>query len=420
MDIDEATITAMAALGWATFGSFGFACSYVPGQQDDATFKADVLVPLFGIGVNSPMAAPMRRLYFEAYTVAAMEMRARNSRSSTDPPRTMPQPEREHRFQALRALLPGMMCTGVHEPSDSLVDKMAQMLEQGRLVYVPWQERASKDQERENVRTDRFWKPDASGHMKETVVPCAVNADTSTDLKLIQALVRRGMAFHMAHLMKFDTHEKLKNLLMGELAREPPSPEYSWVSVAQLVRADKEVFRLLNEACRAGLTPDPAGVRPLDACMNRILDATSVRVMLLHLPATGVKRAVAGDDTAKSQAVDRADGHKEGEGKSAMAKKRARKAAAKAAGAGHQVAAATQRKPERAKGSGKNDRVTFTPMPLALRGLNAKTPDGSSICFAYNLPSGCRASQPCPKGKHVCAKCGAAHSFQACTAAGGA
>ena len=405
LGLDDATIGDMATRGWNSFGSFGFSCSYVPGQQDDSSFKADVLAPLFGAD-GSPMVPNVRRLYFEAYTVAAMEMRTSLNRTAADPPRTMPQPEREQRFQALRATLPGMACTGVHEPADSLVDRMAQMLERGRLLYIAWQDCPSKDQEGANVKVDRFWKPDSAGHLKETIVPLAVNADTSTDLKLMQALTRRGMAFHMAHLMNFATHEKLKHLLMEELAREPPSNEWAWVSVTQLARADREIFRLLGEACRSGLGPNASGVRPLDACMDRVLDTTSVRVMLLHMPAAGSKRTVTDTSAVRSSA-----GSETGTGKSAQAKKRARKAAAKIAAPPPPPQHAAKR-PQGAKAASKGG-SNFVPMPAALRGLNAKTPDGSSICFAYNLPGGCNTSS-CQKGKHVCAKCFGPHSFQDC------
>ena len=414
LGIDDAILDAMKNLGWNTIGSFGFACAYIPGQGDDTVFKADVLVPVLG-AANHESASLLRRFYFECYSMSAAEMRSRLERTSSDPPKTMPQPEREARFREMARSLPGTDGTGVHEPAHAVVDKMIQMLEQGQLKYISWTECPSRQDEMVSVKVERFWKPDASGHMKEVVAPLAVNADVSTDLKLMQALVRRGMAFHMSHLMDFLVHEKLRKLLMTELAREPPSPEYGWLTMAQIDRADKEVFRQLGEFCRDGLAPDAFGNRPLELNLQRCLDSTQVRVMLMHLPSTGAKRPAA-VLTAHAAGV-------AGDGQSTKAKKRARKKEAQRL-KGEKPPVTTQERPvKQQKGAGKaagkqkSSADTFVPMPAALRGMHSRTAAGDNICFGYNLPGGCTAAQPCTKGKHVCAKCLGTHPATQCTAA---
>ena len=132
LGLDDTALGNMEKLGWTTLGSFGFACSYVPGQADDAIFKADIVVPVLTDAAH-PMSAILRRLYFESYSMAASEMRGRLERTSSDPPRVIPQPEREQRFQALVRSLPGMSFKGIMEPAHAIADKMTQMLEQGQL-----------------------------------------------------------------------------------------------------------------------------------------------------------------------------------------------------------------------------------------------------------------------------------------------
>ena len=409
LGLDDAVLVAMANLGWHTVGSYAFACSYVPGQGDDSLFKTDVLLPVLG-SLNHPMASVLRRFYFECYTMAASEMRSRLERTSNDPPRTMPQPEREQRFQKISRSIPGLQCTGVHEPAHAITDKMTQMLEQNQLRYISWTECPTRHDELMAVKTDRFWRPDSAGNMKEVVVAPSVNTDTSTDLRLMQALIRRGLAFDMSHLMKFETHELLRHLLMGELAREPPSHEYAWVTMAQLDRADREIFKQLAESCRGGLSPDSAGHRPLDIHMQKCLDSTAVRVMLMHLPAThGVNKrvlAIQGGGNVGETTL------------SARAKKKAKKAAAKVAVVPTAVAQGKSAGKGGAKGVGKSRSSTdgFVPMPVALRGMHPRTAAGENICFAFNLTGGCAAGGACPKGKHVCCKCLAAgHAAAACT-----
>ena len=63
----------MYALGWDTLGNFAFSCSYVPGSPDDASFISGVVVPI--LGDDHTKAAALRRLFFEAYTIAAADLK---------------------------------------------------------------------------------------------------------------------------------------------------------------------------------------------------------------------------------------------------------------------------------------------------------------------------------------------------------
>ncbi len=59
--------------GWNTLGNFAFAIPPVA-QADDALFQAKVLRPLLGEG-DDPREASVRRLHFEAHTVAVADVR---------------------------------------------------------------------------------------------------------------------------------------------------------------------------------------------------------------------------------------------------------------------------------------------------------------------------------------------------------
>lgn len=60
--------------GWSTFGQFAFSSSYMPGQADDAPFFKGVVAKL-NVDADDVRVSGLRRLFFEAYTVAASEMR---------------------------------------------------------------------------------------------------------------------------------------------------------------------------------------------------------------------------------------------------------------------------------------------------------------------------------------------------------
>ncbi len=59
--------------GWNTLGNFAFAIPPVA-QADDALFQAKVLQPLLG-AVDDPRESSVRRLHFEAHTVAVADVR---------------------------------------------------------------------------------------------------------------------------------------------------------------------------------------------------------------------------------------------------------------------------------------------------------------------------------------------------------
>ncbi len=65
-------------------------------------------------------------------------------------------------------------------------------------------------------------------------------------------------------------------------------------------------------------------------------------------------------------------------------------------------------------------------VPQELQDCHQQTTKGKSICWAYNLVSGCKAKAggnppACSRGAHVCAFCRrVGHSFQQCRSANGA
>ncbi len=69
----EGLSEAMHARGWKTMASFAF--SVPPSQQpDDAQFRNDVILRLVA-DLDDPRVPAIRRLHFEAYTIAVVEMR---------------------------------------------------------------------------------------------------------------------------------------------------------------------------------------------------------------------------------------------------------------------------------------------------------------------------------------------------------
>jgi len=239
---------AFEAYGWVTFGSFAFATT--PGASD-AVLTEGVLKKLT---VDEALWPSIRRLHFEAYTITMGDLKGRaNQTESESVSRTMPPPEKADRFGALKKAYPSIVFDEMMEPSDSLVDKFHTMQDKGVLKYLPWNEYGRRDMELEGVQQDICFKPDKNGHLKAAMEPAAApDADIGSVYKLEKAFYRRGAAMHMATLMTFSVHEELMKYYLREHGRDP-LPGYAPISLEQIQRTDREIFRRMAEETRSGL-----------------------------------------------------------------------------------------------------------------------------------------------------------------------
>jgi hypothetical protein len=389
--VPDAVLASMLTRGWDTLGAYAFSCTYIPGSSDDTALVQNVLVPLLQ-RQDHPAAPSLRRLFYESFTMVAADLKHRAERTDTEAPRKLPHPERFARFQRITRKLSNFRIEGPLEPANSLVDLATTMVEEGVLKYVGWEVCISRDQEVLSVKRERSWKPDASGHMVEFAESKLPGADLASDLKLNQALFRRGVAFEMGQLMTYEAHDKIVRLFFHELQREPP-PGYKPVSYAQLHRADVEVFRRMAEATRSGLEPDNRGEYPTDKCIDRILGEAGV-LMLLQ-PLMGKPDPVTPDKSGK-KAVDDDDDKEKGKKQKKKKSKKDREG-----------------KKEVDKADPRGKRV----LPKGLKG-SSKNDKGVPYCFGYNTEGrGCdkaKDGEKCERGVHSCMVCGGNHPLYKC------
>ena len=396
MGLPSADLDIMQAKGWTTYATFAFASSYIPGQGDDAQFRTDVVEAVTG-SPSHPKAAVLRRLYFESYTLTAADLKARVERTGDEPPRKIPAPERAARFRALAAKLPGLDLTSRAEPSNHLVDMFNQMLEEGQLKYVGWDESSSRMDELQGLKRSREWRPDGAGHLREITSEVGPKADVSSDLKVSQALARRGVAMELANLMEVQNHELIAKLLLKEYQREPPSG-FQRVSLDQLQRADREIWSFMADRARDGLVTDSMGARPLDRLVRLAVVDPTVLMLLLPLAGSSLKRPA---DTAKASTDELGQ-------PLPKAPKKTPKGKGKGKGKDH----------SRGPGNGQKKERTAGHLPGGLKG-SPFTKDGEPICFNYNLQRcSVTTTGSCPKGKHECTLCHGAHPFRLCPGKG--
>ena len=142
MGLVEDEINRIAARGWHTMGRFAFCVAYTPGQADEANLVRLGAV-VTGTGAADPPEDRMplvRRLYFEAYTLAAADLRSKVDRRDDDAPRRLALPERTQRNSQQAVRLNGIDLVGDLEVSHALIDAVVQMHGDNQLRYLRWEE----------------------------------------------------------------------------------------------------------------------------------------------------------------------------------------------------------------------------------------------------------------------------------------
>ena len=375
--------------GWTSFSALAFATDFVPGTSAPGIFVDEIVKPLVGeLQADVDKWKPLlKRLFVEAYTMAAHDIQTRTEGTDPDEPRRMPNAEREHRLAVLQARLPGLQPQGELQPSFHLIDLCSAMFESGQVSYIPWEKCSKRDAESNGTKIEKIWKPDAEGRIRETTTVLPPKTDAGTDLLLRYALQRRGLALEIACVCDYHTHELWVQILMDALLESPP-PGYAKLSMNQLRMADEKVWQLVGRMCRAGLRWGPGESPPFDAALKKVIYDPSVRLLLMPLPPLSSTSSSSGNPPPPS-----------GDGLSRTQRKKLAK---------QRAVAKTPPPPAKlakANGKGKDRPVSND---QAMSGKCRNTTAGDPICFNYNI-RGCPNAQPgakCPRGWHLCAEQG--------------
>ena len=278
------------------------------------------------------------------------------------------------------------------------------MFESGNVTYIPWEKCTKRDSEilsRDDAKLDRAWKPDAQGCIREVSAAITPKLEVGSDLLLRYALQRRGLALEIAGVCDFHTHELWVQVLMDALMNQAP-PGYAKINWNQMRNADKELWKVIARACRAGLRWSTGETPPFDKALKVAIFDPSVRLLLMPLPALpsapasgSSSSAVAGLPANANQRTKLSRGQKR--------QLRLLQQSAQVPVQQQQSNGPTAPPPAKVqKGAGKGGNMS------QLEGKCKRTTAGEPICFNFNL-RGCPNAQPgarCPRGWHLCAEPG--------------
>ena len=277
----EGLIESMKDNGVNTFSKLAYICSSNPTSGDDSKLK-EALEALIGRVLTPVEMISIRQLWFESYTFAMTELEERVKKTPSDTPKALPMAERLVRIEKQKNKLTGLIFDQFTEPAHSLTDKAHAMVEDGVLTYLSPE--ISRHDEIQNQKSEHQVTFDGQGNLKISKKASELSCDTSGELRIRQALTRRSLAMDQAGLCTFSKMEKWHTTMMHATMRTPPSG-HKYVTMQQVLSADKELWGLMSQETRGQLKVAAGQDPPLDVHMATLSQSPQVLCFMTPLPA---------------------------------------------------------------------------------------------------------------------------------------
>ena len=385
MKVSDRGKAALVNAGFETLGQLAFGVGQ-PGmpvpEQEFQRFATNI----FGAMANMRDIASLKRLLFESQTMTLAQLREQISNPEAALSRKIPPIEREAKMRQLKARLPGVVIEKQMEPSHSLLNLVGQMWENRQLQYLPIEKLTSREHEVLFSKTSKQLSIDSDKLLvkEEAKVP---DQSSTTELQVLEALRRRGIALAFCDMMSWEAHERYLQTLFGHLRTEAPDG-YVKPSLQQVLKADREVFLvLIRKDINVRRRPDD--ILSLDTEIMVALQSYEVGFHLMPLPKQKTQEAKTNPTSYGPQP--RNTGWYDN------------KSAPYSKGGG------------KGKQKGKNKKMSnILPRELRNKGCVGVDEHNRRMCFNFNLGK-CQEvanGAECSKGWHLCMKkgCHAPHS----------
>ena len=383
---DESLKNGLRAAGVETFAQMAFAIGTpqtAPTAADMDRFAGNI----FGANPTIGQTSTLRMLHFESSTLVVAHFKSQVASDSSEPQtKKLPVAEKQARLAEQKTRLTGFLIEGETQPSHSLIDLCATIAESNSIQWIAPSRCTKRDTEVQHLGKDKTGVVAVENSLlklnqQQTTPP----AECQSSIQLLYCLQRRGLAFDQIGLIGWDHHEKYTQYIMNAIQQEPP-PGYGRVTVAQAIQADKALFTIMAREVTGSLKKkDADNLMPMSAALKRLM--YDQRFMLHLLPVMTKQDNKAHSSTTPTRTTSRPEPTSH-------------------------VSPAKKARAAKAKLQSK--------LPSELKGYSSKTADGTPICWAYNLASGCsqqvNGSPPrCKKGVHQCIKCGRTnHGLNTC------
>ena len=311
--VAEEVVAKLGESNVATFGQYAFIAPNNPSSSDEKEFK-DAIESIMERPVSAPEMVGFRRLWFESHAVAMSDLRNRVERSSSDPPKQVPLAERMLRLKRQRDELKGVIIDSHSEPAHSLIDKIQSMVEENCLSYLGPEKCMSREQEIVKDKAEPVLAFNNDGNIRLSKRSVDLQCDVTGETKLRNALTRRSLAFDQVGILSFTAMELWHNTMFRALQKQPPAG-YKFVSVQEILAADKELFTIVSQHSRGELRIVAGSPAPLDAFFQKYMDSSEVVCYMNPLPASQQSNPPVRDKAAENPGGVKGKGDNPGKGK---------------------------------------------------------------------------------------------------------
>ena len=268
----------------ATFGQFAFISPSNPNSTDDKIFKEAIESVIDREALPTEMVT-FRRLWYESHAIAMSDLRSRLDKSPADPPKQVPLAERMLRLKRQRDEFKGLVFDAHIEPAHGLIDKIQAMLDDNSLTYIAPEKCMSREQEISKDKAEPLLAFNSDGNIKLSRKSIELSCNISGETNLRAAFTRRALGFDQTGILSFVVMEKWHNSLFRALQKVPPNG-YKYVTIQQIIAADKELFTIVAQESRGELKLVPGSAPPLDKFFQEHSTSQEVLCYLNPLPAS--------------------------------------------------------------------------------------------------------------------------------------
>ena len=367
----------MATNRLRTFSDLGFAVGTPQAPAAPADFDGFCTQLNGGTDMTISEVSRVRRLHFEACTLIVAHTKQQVTLdANVEGSRKLPAAEKQARLQQQQARLSGLHIAGELQPSHSLIDLAASMLESNTIIWIGPSTCTKRESEIQVAATKEKSQVLSIEQqtVKVTAAESTLKADDNTELQLQWCFQRRGIALDQCRLIEWDLHQRWVQYLLGLLSK--PAPDgYAKIKMDQVIKADKELFMIMSEEHQQSgsqLTDTPS---PMNVAFQKLLTDPRVTMFLLPVPVHATVKSAPSSSGAAAANSGGKNGAK-GQGK--------------------------------VRKEGKQSQRAKALCPNELKDFKQVDDQGKPICWAYNMKSGCKESVQngrCKKGAHICMKC---------------
>ena len=370
--------------GIRSFSALAFTVGTPQSAPSDAQYE-DLASKVFGRTATLGQVSSLRRLHFESTTLIVATLNEQVKSESADPGtlvKKLPAAEKQQR-------LSGLKLVGELAPSHQLLDLANSIVESGCIIWIAPSRCSKRDDEiHANIKPGSSTVQVENSMLKLAQTPITTTAELGTDLKLMWAFQRRGLAMDSCRLLDWSFYEAWLQYLLNAMTRDSPAGFHP-VRSEQVIKADQQLWTVLSQEHSGSLRPSN-DIPALNAPFKALTTDPRITMFLLPVPAAAQKVQPA-TAPVKPGAV----------------------------GATAEIKPAANKKKRKLSRAQKGCPAELQQFDLKLSG-QANGP----ICWAYNLKSGCsnetsnqNSFQRCKRGFHVCANCHkGGHSVVSCRA----